>query len=465
MIERLFRLRSHWPFLVVLLGLSLFHLWGIERVPFHPDEATQLFMSSDFEAIFLQPEQLVYSPQQEQDLRQRYRLLDAPLTKYLLGLGRSVFGRDALPVDWDWGQSWDQNSQRGALPEPVLLFAGRLAVTLLLPLSLIFAYLVGHALDETSGRPGDASPQAEWSLLPGSWTGLIAALLLGSNALVLLHARRAMAEGVLLFSVLFVLWTILQVERHPWLTGLGLALALNAKQSLAALVPVGLLALIWAVRRAGGGWRMLFTKVLQLGLAIILVSLALNPVYWSQPMDAFGAAIAARRDLLARQVADTRLQAPEQVLQTPGERAAVLLAHLFLLEPRYFEIANYRAQTLAAERAYDAIFGHNLLRSLPGAGVLMSLTLLGVIAGLRPVVTQKGSGRRALSVLYLATLLQGLALLLAVPLAYQRYSMPIVPLATLWAAYGLSRLLTALAGLRRPKGIETPDGFLAKHDS
>ena len=75
-----------------------------------------------------------------------------------------------------------------------------------------------------------------------AFTGLSAALLLGLNALVLLHDRRAMAEAALTFGVLLALWSFLTGKRHPWLIGLGLALAFNAKQTGLVLLPVGLLA-------------------------------------------------------------------------------------------------------------------------------------------------------------------------------------------------------------------------------
>ncbi|MFH1633237.1 MAG: hypothetical protein ABIG63_04395 [Chloroflexota bacterium] len=94
-------LQTDWPFVILLIPLTIFYLWGLRFVPFHPDESTQLYMSSDFESLFSNPASLFWDPDREDDPRQRYRELDAPLTKYILGLGRVIAGQPALPVDWD----------------------------------------------------------------------------------------------------------------------------------------------------------------------------------------------------------------------------------------------------------------------------------------------------------------------------------------------------------------------------
>ena len=89
-------------FVIVLFGLILgFYIWGINLVPFHPDERTYLFMSSDFDQLIHDPFSMAWKPDNESDQRQRYRELDAPLTRYMLGLGRSLFSIPAPKVDWD----------------------------------------------------------------------------------------------------------------------------------------------------------------------------------------------------------------------------------------------------------------------------------------------------------------------------------------------------------------------------
>jgi len=195
------RILSHWPFLLLLFIITAFHLWGLNLVPFHPDESTYLYMSSDFDQFIESPLSLTWQTNQESNDKQRYRALDAPLTRYLIGLGRSTFGQPALSVDWDWSKSWEENRRAGAFPDSRLLSISRLTITLLLPFSLIFIYLTAHNL-------------------AGGSVGLSSAIFLGINALTLTHARRAMAEGALLFSISFFMWSLsIGLNHHPFLCG------------------------------------------------------------------------------------------------------------------------------------------------------------------------------------------------------------------------------------------------------
>ena len=292
--------------------------------------------------------------------------MDAPLTRYLLGIGGTIAGLPALALDWDWSQSWEANQAAGALPGTDLLVVGRLAVTLLLPFNLLLTYAIGKQIH-------------------GELTGCLAVLLMGANALLLLHNRRAMAEAALTFGVLFALWSFLEGNRRPWLAGLGLALAFNAKQSGLALMPVGLLAVIYlpapvlSVKRLA--WvRLPWAWAQYLGV-FLLVTLALNPFLWRQPFKAAQAAWKERQELQARQVADNARLSPEVALLTPSNRAAALLAHLYMAPLTFSETANYQAQTAAAEKAYLAFPGHNLLRGLAAGSILFALTLFGFPAG------------------------------------------------------------------------------------
>lgn len=411
---------------------TVFAIAGLRQVPFHPDESTQLFMSSDWDLLLTHPTQMAWNPLQGNDLRQRYRELDAPLTRYLLGAGRSLAGLPPLAVDWDWSKGWEANRQAGALPTPQLLFAGRMAVTLLLPFSLALLYLIARSTG-------------------GSLNGLLAILLLGSNALVLLHTRRAMAEGMLLFGVCLALAGFLHGDKRPWLAGLGLAVAFNAKQSALALLPAGLLAVAWLAAPAPRPWRKVGLNLATFTVVFGLLTLALNPLLWRNPLPAALRAWEARQELLARQVEGTRQLAPGQLLSSPGQRAAALLANLYLVPPAFAEIGNYRAETRAAEAQYLAIPGNNLLRSLAGGGSLLVLTVFGVlVAGLR-FRKENNPARRMLAILGLATLSLAAGLIVTVPLPWQRYVVPLLPLMCLWIAYGAGAVVGSL-NKKRPQG-------------
>ncbi|MCB9134897.1 MAG: glycosyltransferase family 39 protein [Anaerolineales bacterium] len=430
-------MQKHWIFGVFVIGLTGFAIWGLPTVPFHPDEATYLFMSKDLETLFSQPDTLGFDEGKREEQAQIYRTIDAPLTRYLLGLGRLAFGLAALPTDWDWGMSWGENAQAGALPSEALLFTGRLAVTLLLPFSLLMTYTIARKLGGVSA-------------------GWVAGILFGLNALTLLHTRRAMAEGPLVFGVLFALWSFLNADQKPWLAGLGMAVAYNSKQSALALLPLGVLAVIWTKRmKEAGGAEMNPTfadkvrrmveqfvspaNLRQVGRQLVLffvifgtVTFALNPVYWQNTGAALRASVTSRAELLSRQVADAERLAPEQLLESPGERLAVLLGQLYVLPLQFFEVGNYQTQTATMVQGYLAIPEHTLFRGLIGGGVLLSLTILGMVRGGIEIARKGITRTRGLVFLFLATGLMGGGLLLVVPLPYQRYSLSLLPLVILW---------------------------------
>ena len=73
-----------WPFILLLGILAVFHLAGASEVPFHPDEATYLYMSSDVDALLTRPASLAWTPASPDDPKLTYRLLSAPLTRDVL---------------------------------------------------------------------------------------------------------------------------------------------------------------------------------------------------------------------------------------------------------------------------------------------------------------------------------------------------------------------------------------------
>ena len=180
------RVKPDWILIAICLILLLIYFSGVSGIPFHPDESTQLAMSADFETLLKQPGLLIWNSSQPAESPQTYRLLDAPLTRYLLGFGRALASLPPPSGFWDWSKDWQANLDQGAYPDIRTLLAGRLAISFLFPFSLLFLYLSARGIG-------------------GRIAGYSAIILLGLNALVLLHARRAMAEGPLLFGITAVM--------------------------------------------------------------------------------------------------------------------------------------------------------------------------------------------------------------------------------------------------------------------
>ena len=84
---------------VFILIVSLVYLAGVSSVPFHPDESTYIYMSSDFETFFRQPSEVFWQPEKSDELRQHYRLLDPPVLRTWIGFVRWLTRQPELIAD------------------------------------------------------------------------------------------------------------------------------------------------------------------------------------------------------------------------------------------------------------------------------------------------------------------------------------------------------------------------------
>jgi 4-amino-4-deoxy-L-arabinose transferase-like glycosyltransferase len=413
--------------------LSIFLLSGVDLVPFHPDESSLLFQSRDLEALVTGPLSMAWTPGNAPTPEMTYRLLNAPLAKYVLGVARRLagYGPDSVSVDWDWSKSWGQNVVAGALPPAPLLHGARTASTVALLGAVIALYLAGR---KAGGRAA----------------GLAAALLFGLNALSLLHGRRAMAEGTMLFGVAAATLGLLAADRRPFLAGLAVALAVNAKTSTLPLLLIGWLATVWTADPAGRSVSSQFGRTARYAIGVILLTAVLQPALWRHPLGALQAMWDTRRDLLARQVEDIQRLAPDHVAADLPQRSMILVANLYLAPLQYSEVGNYLVEQRASVQAYESNVSHTLLRGFVGGGLLLGLTLLGMIWALRRARLAGPDTTRFYGLLGLATVFQGLALVSAIPLPFQRYTLPLLPFLCLWQGLGLVAGVPRTDTKRRP---------------
>lgn len=407
-----------------LLGFSAFVLAGARLVPFHPDETSLLFQSRDLEQYFTDPRSLAYSPSSPPDQAQLYRALNAPLAKYVLGVGRLIAGysSQSVAVDWDWSETWSANLARGAMPPQRLLNGARLAVTLLLPATLLFAYLTGAKLG-------------------GVAVGALTAGLLGLNALFLLHGRRAMMEGAMFFGLCFALWATLNADRRPWLAGAAAAMAVSAKHSLLPMLVLAALGAYWTTHQMPGP-RVRLANLGKLALAAALTFAVLNPFFWIHPIAAGVELVEERAGLAAAQL-QTQQAADFAAMQLPmsaSDRLAAFLGQVFFSEPQFSEAANYRAEINSQIVQYSGVPGHNWLRGWLAGGALFGLTLFGTAAAGVSLRRLDTNDRRITLLLLIGTLGMGLVLLLGIPFPFQRYYLPLLPFTSLWSAYAVVEL-------------------------
>lgn len=438
--------RRDWQWRVGLLAgwaaCLIYSVVGVSMVPFHPDEATQLYMSRDFDYLFLdgQPAALAWNAPAQPVLVRRYRLLDAPLARYLAGLGRAVAGEAYIAQDWDWSATWAENEAAGAVPDSRTLAAARMPAALLTSLSVVLVYGVGERLG-------------------GRQLALSAALLYALSGLVFLHGRRAMSEGPLLFFTVLTLWLLLRPRPAPLLAGLALAAAVASKLTTLSLLPVAVAALFLASAdpRTNPPRRRWLPLALLLG-AFTLGLVALHPSLWSSPLAGLEAMRAARQTFLVEQSAFVQAIAPHVLLGSVGLRALAQLYHVYLAPLAYADVGNYAEATAAAERHYAALVANtgwhtpSLSFNMVLGGIVLALSLVGMAQAMRRFFVYLNQGTRlsqlrqmdeATRVRLIMMLSTGVTVagLLAIAVPAQRYYLPLLPLACLWAAAGLASLL------------------------
>ena len=441
---------KHLPWLVsvaLAAGFLALYLSDLSTVPFHPDESTWIYMSQDFATLVVQhdPGALAWALGQPQSLEVQYRLLNAPLPKYLIGLSGWLSGYSAadLNADWVWAQMWNENVAAGHLPRPGLLLAGRLPGTVLSALSTALIFWIGYEAG-------------------GLGVGVMAALLLGFNPLVLLHGRRAMAEGVALFFSLLAVWGTLRlvkrqaadsIRRHlrgllPSLgVGFLLGLAASSKQSAAALLPAALLAVALPILRLSD-FASLKLRLQRLALTWFALVLgcgltfwALNPILYRQPLAVAKAMLEARAELAQRQTNDNRALFPESVTPDVVSRLRAAVLEVYLRPPAVWDLPVYLDQLAPQAEAY---FAQPLIRleRMPLLGALLAgLGLAGAaFSVLRLWRERLSAATLGEQTVWWWTLSMSGLILLTTPFEWQRYFMPLVPLASLFATWGLAAL-------------------------
>ncbi len=408
----------NWGVYFVIGVISIAYWFGLGKVPFHPDEQTQIYMSGDLEQLFSQPTQLFWQPNHHQDLRQRYRELDPPLTRWLIGIGRLIAGLPAPDVDWNWTKDWDGNQASGALPSPMLLLVSRLSVAILFPISLLLMFQIGFSL---GGKP------IAWLTM----------LTLAGNALVLLHTRRAMAESALLGTAILTLWAIGQIRHKTYWLAIPAALAFNAKYLNAPLIFVCLLAIFYPLDRNHLSLKSRIFRIIHFLFLLMSVTLILNPFLWSSPWKAVQDAWQLRKELVNEQVIAYSSSNQDFVRDTIPKRAFNLMVNIFINRPAIADVANYIQNTRAAEDIYFSNPFTWFSRGIIAGGLAAILTLYGFIMALWRVKYASPVSSRYLILIWLATIFQMAALIIFNPLPFQRYVMPLIPYICIWLSFGL----------------------------
>ncbi len=404
------------PIFAIFLFLiwAIFYFSGIPSVPFHPDEATQIFMSSDVEFIFNDTSELFYKNSTVDLRKQNYRLLDAPLSKYFIGLSRLIFNQKPINQDWDWSASYEENSN--AVPNSQLLTSSRFAVALFFPFSIIFFILI---LRKIIGE--------KIILL------VFAGILFSFNSLMLLHTRRAMAESLLIFFLLLSLYVLLTLPPEKlWLSVIPITLAINAKQSLWFLVPIFIILLL--TKKAL--WvKKFLCQIIFFFLVLVAIFYILNPVLWNQPIKTSIEMIKERQELSNRQFNDINYVTPEFTVTKFSERITALIGQTFVLKPAYQDVINYSDVLQSSISDYSSNpIQNGWLRNLFVGVIFYFICFYGMIKSI------KNFSKDRVVILTCSFIFLVLEILFFIQIPFQRYYLPLIPFSLIFFIYGLNCL-------------------------
>lgn len=420
-------------FVAVFIFLaSIFYFNDLKSIPFHPDESTQIFMSSDVDIFLKEMSDLFWDPKPPDPIQQTYRLLDAPVARYLIGLGRLIFKVSPLENDWNWSNSWEQNHQANAYPSNIQLLVARISTAWFFPFSLILLFIIGKRM---------SSDIFGWILM----------VLFTLNSLILLHTRRAMSEGPLVFFIILYLWSLLRNKKSVFLSAIALAFAINSKVSAIPLIIAGVLSFLITDNNHTSKKSPLITKPFTFITIVIIISFLLNPIHWSNPVKSFQASMMERNKLIMLQVKDLQRVAPQRELGTFRDRTSSLIGNLFFSPLAFSDYGNYSENISQSVTHYLQNPLNALLRNTCSGVILLFLSLLGFVLSLLKWKKCAWDFNDPWLIINLCAVLEIIFLFLFIPLPYQRYVAPVIPFILVWITYSIETIIQLMRSLLNKK--------------
>jgi hypothetical protein len=179
-----------------------------------------------------------------------------------------------------------------------------------------------------------------------------------------------------------------------------------------------------------------------MAIAFAVVFAVLSPSLWCHPAAAVSAVLRERTTLVDAQLGELRAAGEVFVLDTAGERVVALIDRVFVAAPIFWEIPNYAPETAPAEHAYLAQALVRLWRGPVWGSLMLALALLGLGIGAL-LVCRRGTEfvlRRDLAIAMAWALGTALVLLALVPIAWQRYYLPLVPALCVWQGFAVGHV-------------------------
>jgi 4-amino-4-deoxy-L-arabinose transferase-like glycosyltransferase len=439
--------------IALLIALMIYIFAGMTLVPQHTEEFRFMSMAHDlFYMVRGEWGKLAFAPPVQPNSEQDMRLINGAVNKNLIGFAWLISGRgaDTLPNIYDPAISYAENARVGNVPTSNELSTARIPSALLTALGVIPAFLLG------------------WHLRLRS-LAYPTVLLYALHPVILLNGRRAMSEGsFMFFSLATMAWLVALIftehsasasglmRRMPrWIryTGLGVLAGLTVATKHSGLVIVISALLTLLITELAREKPIRVKRSIGLTLAVGLLTLAtwfaVSPANWNDPIGALSYTISTKVRLLT--IPSTAPAQNNLVYQTLGQRFGSILTQPFLTPVQYYE-SDLWAEHIAGD---IAAYGTTTIDGLTwGTLIGFLLTALALI-GLGSIIYDSlRQNKIAWAILIWTTLTVFSSLW--IPMAWQRYYLPLILVAIVLAAAGLGRLLVRrTAEEKRPTIVET----------
>lgn len=422
--------------LILLMGYITL---GTQDVPFHGDESTTIWMTRDFDTAVLKGDfdAIAYQAPPRRTTEQHMRIITSNVSKLVMGATWSSIGLTADDINdqWVWGLDMQWNQDNGHMPSNQLLYISRLTSAWMTAFSVVFVLLIGRILGSSILSNPFAIRMSGWG------AGVFYAI----HPAILVNGRRAMFEGSLLLGLTLIVWETLILIKRPrppysyLLYGLITGLVLSTKHNAAFTV-----VLLYAGLCTTAVWRVFKTRQLSqfrsniIGIACatcigLIIFLALNPIWWSQPLKMPKIIIEERQAILDIQV--DLFGGYEHF----SERIEGLGREIFRASPQYFE-ADYWKDYDGVSEEIDA-YESNYLAGWSDDIVIFAARLLFAMFGISAIfrIARHGNAQsQHMMLIFVIWCLGILAITLwTVPLDWQRYYLQIQPPLTILMGLGV----------------------------
>lgn len=396
----------------ILILYSAFFLLAIPKVPFHPDETTQIYMGNDINLLLEDHKNLLYDPQ-DHTSEQHYRLIDAPLTRTIIGLTYLFSNPQNELKDWNWSLSWIENLNNKALPGENVLSLARFSLAVFVIPGLVLSFLCLQKF-------------TNWKV------SLLTISMFGLNAVFLLHTRRAMAEGIHFFLVSLACFLLIHKPENALLIGIAVGLSFQAKQNSLPLIFVPIT--IWVISSIRNrAFLILLRRTLIYFAVVLAIHYLLNPVCWADPFHVMITQFSER--YLFSQMQSEFYHSLDSSIALAGLAPSFIawLGNTFFAQPAFLDVGNYASELSPLIITYNSNLLNHLFSGWWNGVILLFLSLAGFLITLLKIRKSGLTTSEPFVTLILISIFQTAFTLFVLPLAFQRYYLINTFLAYIWA--------------------------------